>query len=49
MYHWLADKKPSQPNQIFSIEEDDKLTLLIYESVAPFPIDINLNLSNEWI
>lgn len=48
MFHWLADQKASTPSSVFQIEDGDALTMLIYESKAPFPIDINLNLSNEF-
>lgn len=47
MYHWLADKKPSDPTKVFQIEDGAVLNMIITEHIAPWAADANLRFGNS--
>lgn len=42
-YHWLADESPDDPTKVFTINYDDALTMLIWESLTPSPVQPDLS------
>jgi hypothetical protein len=42
-YHWLADESPDDPTKVFTINYDDALTMLIWESLTPSPMQPDLS------
>ena len=47
MFHWLADKRPSDPTKLFQLDDGDMMLLLLYEQKAPWPVEITTDLGDD--
>lgn len=46
-YHWLADENPLDKTKVFQIEKDDEITVLVWESIVPSPVTMDLSYLKE--